>query len=118
MKEVRNITGYLISTTYKVFPVPSGSLEVPCLLTFSVKSETIIKLMKSFVNDLHDSTFNAGQAENNNEESGDNNEIDIKLTGEENATNENSESFTEINLLFMYTFLFQIVLDLKTNAFP
>ena len=29
MEEGRNITGHLISTTYKVNPIPAGGLEVP-----------------------------------------------------------------------------------------
>ena len=57
MEEDGNITGHLISTTYKVSPIPAGGLEVPLLLTFSVKSERITKLMKRFVNDLYDTTI-------------------------------------------------------------
>ena len=47
-----------------------------------------------------------------------------KITGEENATNENKEIVIEIEWLFMYLSLFQIVLDLKNkmlfidNNFP
>ena len=50
--------------------------------------------MKSFVNDLYDYDYTGEQAENNKEESGDNEQINRKLTGEENATNEN---FIEID---------------------
>ena len=53
LKEGGNITGHLICTNYKVSPIPAGGLEVPLLLTFSVKSERIFELMKSFVNDLY-----------------------------------------------------------------
>ena len=70
--------GNLISTTYKVFLVPSGCLELLLLLTFSIKSERIFKLMKSFVNNLYDSVYTREQAKNNDEESGDDEEIDIK----------------------------------------
>ena len=49
--------------------------------------------------------------ENNEEERGDGKEIDIKLTEEENARNVNNENVTEIDSLFMYPFLFQIVLE-------
>ena len=42
--------------------------------------------MKSFVNDFYDNDFTGKQAENNEEESGDDEEIDIKLTGEENES--------------------------------
>ena len=64
--------------------------------------------MKRFVNDLYDCDYTGGQVENNKEESGDDEEINIKLTVEENATNENNENVIEIDLLFMYPFLFQI----------
>ena len=40
-KEGGNITGHLICTNYKVSPIPASGLEVPLLLTFSVKSEKI-----------------------------------------------------------------------------
>ena len=76
-----NITGHLISTTCKVSPIPAGGLEVPLLLTFSVKSGRITQLMKRFVNDLYDYNYTGEQAENNEEGNGDNEEIDIKLTG-------------------------------------
>ena len=123
MEEGGNITGHLISATCKVSPIPVGSLEVSLLLTFSVKSERMFKLMKIFVNDLYDYDYIGEQAENNEEESGDDEEVDMKLIGEENATNENNENVIEIDLLFMYPFSFQIVLDLKKkkifiNDFP
>ena len=89
MEEGGNITGHLISTTHKVSPVPIGGLEVLLLLACSVESERIFKLMKNFVNDLYDL-----QTENNKEECGDDEEIDIKLTGEEN-TIENNENVIE-----------------------
>ena len=53
--------------------------------------------MKSFVNDLYDYNYTGEQAEINEEESGDDEEIDTKLTGEENATNENNKSVIEID---------------------
>ena len=73
----------------------------------------MFKLMKSFVNDLYDYDYIGEQAENTEEESGDDEEVDMKLIGEENATNENNENVIEIDLLFMYPFSFQVVLDLK-----
>ena len=97
MEEGGNTTGHLVSTNYKVSPIPAGGLEVPLLLTFSVKSERIFKLMKGFVNDFYDYDYTGERAENNEEESSDNEEIDIKLTGEENATNENNENVIEID---------------------
>ena len=74
-------------------------------------------MMKRFVNDLYDYDYTEVQAENNEEESGDNEKVDMKITGEVNATNENNENVIEIDTLFMYPFLFQIVLDLEKNVF-
>ena len=70
---------------------------MPLLLTFSVKSERIFKLMKSFVNDLYNYNYTGEQAKSNEEESGDDEEIAIKLTGEQNAANENNENVIEID---------------------
>ena len=53
--------------------------------------------MKSFDNDLYHYSYTGEQAENNKEESGDDEEIDIKSTGEENAANENNENVIEID---------------------
>ena len=73
--------------------------------------------MKRFVNDLYDYDYTEVQAEDNEEESGENEKVDMKITGEENATNENNENVIEIDTLFMYPFLFQIVLDLEKMFF-
>ena len=53
--------------------------------------------MTSFINDLYDYDYTGEQAVNNEEESGDDEEIDIKLKGEGNATNENNENVVEID---------------------
>ena len=53
--------------------------------------------MTSFINDLYDYDYTREQAVNNEEESGDDEEIDIKLKGEGNATNENNENVVEID---------------------
>ena len=97
MEEGANITGRLISTNYKVSPILAGDLEAPLLLTFSFKSERILRKMRSFVNDLYDYEYTGEQAENNEEESGCNEELDVKLRGQENVTNENNENVTEID---------------------
>ena len=47
--------------------------------------------MKSFSND-----YTGEQPKNNEEESSDDEEIDIQITVEENATNENNKNFIEI----------------------
>ena len=78
-------------------PIPAGCLEVPLLLTFSVKSEIIFKLMGDIVIDLYDYNDNGAQPENNEEKSDDDEEIDIKLKGEEKVTNEDNENVIEID---------------------
>ena len=80
----------------------------------------MFQLMKSFVNNLYDNDYTGEQAEYNEEQNGDNEEIDIKINGKGNATNENNENVIEIE----YPFLFQIVFDLNKkkkffiNNFP
>ena len=54
MKEGDEIPGYLVSMNYKPSPIPAGGLEVPLLLTFSVKNEQIFEEMKEFVTTLYD----------------------------------------------------------------
>ena len=39
LKEGGNITENLISTCYKVSPIPAGGLEVPLLLLFALKAK-------------------------------------------------------------------------------
>ena len=53
--------------------------------------------MKSFVNDLYEYDYTGEQAKNNEEESSDDEEIDIQITVEENATNENNKNVIEID---------------------
>ena len=83
-------------TNYKVSPIPAGGLEVPLLLTFSVESERIFQLMKSFVNDLYEYDYAGEQAKNNEDENSDDEEIVIQITVE-NSTNENNKNVIEIN---------------------
>ena len=82
MAEGDNITGHMTSTIYKVSPTPAGGLEVLLLLTFSVKSERMLKSMKSFVNDLHNYDYTVQKTENNEKDSGDDEGINVELTGE------------------------------------
>ena len=62
---------------------------------------------------LYMTTTTGVQAENNEEESGNDKENDIKLKGVGNTTIENNKNVIEID----YPILFQIVLDLKKNMF-
>ena len=53
--------------------------------------------MKSFVNDLYEYDYTGEQPKNNKEKSSDDEEIDIQITVEENATNEYNKNVIEIN---------------------
>ena len=53
--------------------------------------------MKGFVNDLYDYDYTGELAEHNDEECGDDEEIHIKLTGEEKVTNKRNENVIEID---------------------
>ena len=61
---------------------------------------------------IYDNNYTEEKAENNEELSSDE-KIDVKIPGEENATNEKNKNVIEIDYVFMHPFLFQIVLDLK-----
>ena len=53
--------------------------------------------MKSFISDWYEYDYTGDQAKNNEEESSDGEEIDIQITVEENATNENNKIVIEID---------------------
>ena len=53
--------------------------------------------MKSFVNDLYEYDYTGEHATNDEEQSSDVKEIDIQITVEENATNENNKNVIEID---------------------
>ena len=57
--------------------------------------------MKNFVNDLYEYDYNGEQAKYNKQESSDDEEIDIQIKLEENATNENNKNVIEIHKFFM-----------------
>ena len=96
-----NIAEHLISTTSEVSPIPNGGLEVSLLLKISVKSERIFKLIKIFVN-LYDHDYTGDEAENIDDKGRDNEKTDIKLTEEQNATNEKVTLL--VNLVFQMRF--------------
>ena len=53
--------------------------------------------MKSFVSDLYEYDYTGEQVKSNEEESSHNEEINIQITVEENATNENNKNVIEID---------------------
>ena len=88
------MTGHLICTNYKVSLIPAGGFRGSDAANF-FKSERIFELMKSFVKDLYEHDY-TGEYAKNNEESSDDEEIDIEITAEENAAKENNKNVIEI----------------------
>ena len=87
MKEGGEISGYLVSTNYKPSPIPAGGLEVPLLLTFSVKNEQIFEQMKEFVTTLYDYEYTGmKEDESEDEDSDDEKVIEVKLNDGEGQT--------------------------------
>ena len=87
MKEGGEISGYLVSTNYKPSPIPAGGLEVPLLLTFSVKNEQIFEQMKEFVTTLYDYEYTGMKEDESKDEDSDNeNVIEVKLNDGERQT--------------------------------
>ena len=87
LKKGCEISGYLVSTNYKPSPIPAGGLEVPLLLTFSVKNEQIFEQMKEFVTTLYDYEYTGmKEDESENEDSDDDNVIKVKLNDGEGQT--------------------------------
>ena len=87
MKEGGEISGYLVSTNYKPSPIPAGRLEVPVLLTFSVKNEQIFEQMKEFVTTLYDHGYTGMKEDEREDEDGDDkNVIEVKLNDGEGQT--------------------------------
>ena len=60
----------------------------------------MFELMKSFVNDLYEYDSIGEQAKSNKEESSDDEELDIQITVEENAINENNTN--DIDYVYFY----------------
>ena len=98
LKEEGNIEGHLISTDFKVSPIPAGGLEVPLLLKFSVKRERIFHLMKQFVSDLYDYNYcgeQKGSEEEESDDSDDNEEIQIEMIDDNSSDDNEKESEDE-----------------------
>ena len=91
IKEGGSISGHLLSINYKVSPIPAGGLEVPLLLTFSVKEDRIYSLMKDFVNNLYDYNYTRKHKKIGSEESDEDDEVEIVI----NEDNEKSEEGEE-----------------------
>ena len=70
----------MVSTNYKPSPIPAGGLEIPLLLTLSVKNEQIFGQMKEFVTILYDYEYTGMKEDENKDEDSDNeNVIEVKL---------------------------------------
>ena len=79
IQEGGSISGQLLSTNYKVSPIPAGGLEVPLLLTFSVIEDRIFSLMKDFVKNLYDYNYTGEHKSKDDKESDHNDEIEIVI---------------------------------------
>ena len=87
MKKGSEISGYLVSSNYKPSPIPAGRLEVPLLLTLSVKNEQIFEQMKEFVTTLYDDEYTGmKEGESEDEDGDDGNVIEVKLNDREGQT--------------------------------
>ena len=98
IKEGGSISGHLLSTNYKVSPIPAGGLEVPLLLTFTVKEDRIFFLMNDFINNLYDYDYTGEKEDKKNDGSDDDDEIEIVINNdkaegsvEEEKNDENEE---------------------------
>ena len=81
------ISGYLVSNNYKPSPIPAGGLEVPLLLTFSVKNAEIFEQMKEFVTTLYDYEYTGMKEDESEDEKSDHeNVIEVKLNDGEGQT--------------------------------
>ena len=79
IQEGGSISGQLLSTNYKLSPIPAGGLEVPLLLTFLVIEDRIFSLMKHFVKNLYDYSYTGEHKSKDDEESDDDDEIEIVI---------------------------------------
>jgi len=82
IKEGGSISGHLLSTNYKVSPIPAGGLEVPLLLTFTVKEDRIFFLMKDFIKNLYDYDYTGEKEDKTDDESDDDDEIEIVINND------------------------------------
>ena len=79
IQEGGSISGQLLSTNWKVSPIPAGGLEVPLLLTFLLIEDRIFSLMKDFVKNVYDYNYTAEHKSKDDEESDDDDEIEIVI---------------------------------------
>ena len=83
MKEVGEISGYLVSTNYKPSPIPAGTVASDV----SVKSEQIFEQMKEFVTTLYDCEYTGMKEDESEDEDSDNeNVIEVNLNVGEGQT--------------------------------
>ena len=69
------ITGHVVSTNYKVSPIPAG-------VTFSVEQKRIHKMMKDFVGNLYDYNYCAQKANSDQIDDDSDNEIIVSVERE------------------------------------
>ena len=64
IKENGVMTVHVVSKSSKVSPISAGGLEIPLLLTFSVKQKRIHEMRKDFVRHFYDYNYCAQKANN------------------------------------------------------
>ena len=92
IQEGGSISGHLLSTNYKVSPIPAGGLELPLLLTFSVIEDKIFSLMKDFVKNLYDYHYTGEHKSKDDKESDDDDEIEIVINKDKAKKNTRKEN--------------------------
>ena len=98
IQEGASISGQLLSTNYKVPPIPAGGLEVPLLLTFSVIEDRNFSLMKDFVKNLYDYNYTGEHKSKDDEESDDDDEIEIVINKDKAEEGEEEDKEAKKNM--------------------
>ena len=73
------LTGNVLSTNYKVSPIPAGDLEISLFLRLSVEQKRIREMMKDYVGKLCDYNYFAQEANNNQTDDDSDNEIIVSV---------------------------------------
>ena len=69
------VISHIKSLTYRLWPMPSGGLEIPLQLTFMCNDKLTLDLMNAFVKSLYDWNY-TGLVQDNNDEDDDEEESD------------------------------------------
>ena len=78
-KEGGVITGHVVSTNFKISPIPAGGLEIPPLLAFSAEQLKIHDMMKDFVGNLYDYNYCDQKVSNDQIDDDSDNEVAVSV---------------------------------------